>query len=225
MARGWLGVLWCLSAAVAGCGESHYVIGDNRAAAGGESGGAPALDCPAACTRGCLGRLCEVEPLADGTVPTCPPAFDCTVHCEQPGTCLGEVHCADASSCIVNCSGEKNCYGAIHCDNARNCQVICSGTEACRDVTCAATDRCAVTCTGSSSCAGDITCGSGACSVLCGGANSCAGVSSCESSCACDWQCEPGSACAAEPPLCRLGCDSGAGCSSASAGAACRTCN
>ncbi len=240
MLKRWIGLFFLLLAAGASCGERHYLIGDNRdgaagnaAAAGTESpgggmGGAGSddLGCPDACTHGCVGRLCEITPLADGSLPTCPAGFDCSVHCEEPGTCLGEVHCGEARTCVVSCSGEKNCSGAIHCDNTGDCQVVCSGTEACGSISCPTSGRCAVTCSGTNSCSSDIVCGAGPCSVLCGGAASCAaanGANGCEGSCACDWQCDQGSACQGNLPVCPAGCQSGLGCSSAAAG--CRTCN
>jgi hypothetical protein len=199
---------------------------DTDGAAAGDGfgdGGSGDLGCPEACTHGCVGRLCEISPLVDGSLPACPAGFDCVVHCEEPGTCLGEVHCADARTCIVNCTAEKNCYGAIHCDNTGDCQVICSGTEACGKVSCPTSGRCAVTCNGTDSCSSDVVCGAGPCSVLCGGAASCGGTLGCEGSCACDWQCAPGSHCQSNLPTCPDGCASGVGCSSASTG--CRTCN
>jgi hypothetical protein len=221
--RSWLAPVLALA-----CSEPHYLIGDDRALAGTDSmagaDGQGEGGCPPACTRGCAGQLCEIDPLPDGTLPECPAAFDCTVHCEQPGACLGPVRCGQASHCLVNCSGQDNCTGLISCDSADTCTVTCSGTRACAAIDCGSARDCAVSCTGTDSCSAGIACGAeaGVCGVLCRGEGSCAGKLSCAGSCGCDWQCELGSACVEPGPACPGGCETSAGCSSTAPG--CRTC-
>jgi hypothetical protein len=225
------------------CSEPHYTIGDDRRAAGGGAGNAAgsAADggagkgaggsvdagdagqagqpgeamCPDACTGGCADGVCEINPLADGSLPACPADLDCTVHCENPATCSGQIRCSQARACRVICSGQDNCGAGILCDSALSCDVECSGTNACSFVECSTTGACNVSCDGSHSCSSDVTCGAGACTVKCLGTLSCAGRRDCQASCACDWQCVEGSACFDQATQCPAGCEMPTGCSNA----------
>lgn len=153
--------------------------------------------------RVCESGWCVSSSLADaGDVGTdadsCPAVCDdcangiCTVNCNSPGACSGDIDCPDGLPCEIHCFGDGSCSGDIACP---------PGDE-----------DCTIRCRGLGSCSGDITSGDGDTEIRCPGADSCNGAIDCSDACECGLSCGGVNTCQ-DSVVCPSGCDDGDGCS------------
>jgi len=141
-----------------GSGSCGFICGQKPQAPGGS--------CPAACTGGCAGDVCQVDcngpSSCENDTVTCPEGWACEVQCGGASSCNGvAVECPSRYACEVLCTGD--CDGLqLQCDTGA-CELFCGGGNRCKDA--------AVNCGGNeceATCQGGVTP-----SVACGAACSC----------------------------------------------------
>jgi len=132
----------------------------------GQAPQAPGGTCPATCTGGCIGDVCQID-------------------CNGAQSCKdATVACPEGWACEVQCGSTESCNNlVVDCPLRYTCNVLCSGDCQGLDLQCD-TGTCDLFCGGGASCLGaGITCGGNACQATCQG-----GVKpsvSCGSACTC----------------------------------------
>lgn len=112
--------------------------------------------------RTCVSGWCVTEASAPDAAyrppVQCESGEDCTVVCDEAGSCAGGVDCSHATACNVICSGQGSCAGPIQCGSGP-CDIECSGESSCASsIDCNDACACDLSCIGPASCASDVNC-------------------------------------------------------------------
>lgn len=113
-----------------------------------------ATNCPSECTGGCLGSVCMIDCIGDGSCDTtdivCPADFDCLIRCHGIDACdSGSITCPADYGCWIECAGGNDACGS-------------------QDVTCGA-GACTIDCEPDTCNGANVSCGAGPCASVCDG--------------------------------------------------------
>lgn len=139
------------------------------------------VDCPDACTGGCVDGVCIIE--CDATSEcqndriACPEAMPCRIQCDGVASCQGaQFFCPEHAACDLGCTNTSSCQGGYLVCGDQRCGAACSGDGAnvnaiiCGDASpCESACEQFDPCTPGTDCPDDpcfaVSCGHGACEV------------------------------------------------------------